>query len=183
MYCPQCAAQNVNDAKFCRVCRADLETVALALADQQLSAGAGKPQAKDLKAEEKWLEKRGQGVRNTVQGAILVGTAKLIAIALALFSNKADWMIIWTVFFGWLACWGAITLAFGVGAFLESAMMLRHIKQATGRGVTQTKQLLPDDSEMIPAIATSPELSSQASVTEHTTEPLDKRRPSLKQTN
>ncbi|MBA2732993.1 MAG: zinc-ribbon domain-containing protein, partial [Acidobacteria bacterium] len=31
MYCPRCSAQNLDDAKFCRACGTNLETVALAL--------------------------------------------------------------------------------------------------------------------------------------------------------
>ena len=34
MFCPRCAAQNLDDAKFCRACGTNLETVALALADK-----------------------------------------------------------------------------------------------------------------------------------------------------
>lgn len=177
MYCPRCAAKNAEGVKFCRACGEDLETVALALADQHLPARAAEDEAKVSKAEERWLEKRSKGVRNTVQGAILVGTAKLIAIALALFSHNPDWMIIWTIFFGWMACWGAIMLAWGVGSILEAATMSRHIGQASSRAARRTTQLSSSgDPEMVSAIPTSPELSSQPRVTEHTTEPLDKQR-------
>lgn len=32
MFCPRCAAQNLDDAKFCRACGTNLETVALEVA-------------------------------------------------------------------------------------------------------------------------------------------------------
>jgi len=122
-------------------------------------------------------------MRNTAQGAILFGTAILMGVALALFSNKADWMIIWTIFFGWLAGWGAILLAFGVGAVLEAGIMLNQIGQVSSQAAPRTAQLASDDSELISSVPTSPELTSQASVTEHTTEMLDKQRLRSKQTN
>jgi hypothetical protein len=81
MYCPRCAAPQADNTKFCRACGADLQSVALALAEQQLPAKPGQEGAKQPKAEQSWLEKRSEGVRDTVQGVILLGAALLIGLA------------------------------------------------------------------------------------------------------
>ncbi|MEK6325251.1 MAG: zinc ribbon domain-containing protein [Acidobacteriota bacterium] len=168
MYCPRCAAQNLDGAKFCRGCGTDLETVALALADKLVPVEQGREKADVAKAANVSFKKRKSGVRNTVQGGILLGTALSIGIALGLFSNQPHWISIWTVFFGWMACWGAISLAFGVGAILESRMMSRQKEQTDSRIAAQTARLLrADDPGYSQAI-------SPLSVTEHTTEPLRK---------
>ncbi len=41
MFCPRCAAQNLDDAKFCRACGTNLESIALALSGRYLPADAG----------------------------------------------------------------------------------------------------------------------------------------------
>ncbi len=67
MYCPRCAAQTVDDAKFCRSCGADLKAVALALAGQNLPAKSCKDKAKSHKAGKSPEEKRGKGVRDAMK--------------------------------------------------------------------------------------------------------------------
>jgi hypothetical protein len=173
MYCPGCAAQNPDSAKYCRICGVDLEVVAIALAGQNEAVEddkAGQPGTPD------WMRKTSTGVRNTTQGAILLFTSLLIAVALGLFSNKADWMVIWTIFFGWMACWGVISLAFGVGALLEGRVLSRHSTLA--HSTTSTSQLSPAaDQIAVQSIVTAPTGYSGMSVTENTTEHLGEQRP------
>jgi uncharacterized membrane protein YvbJ len=61
MYCPRCATQNLDGAKFCRACGTNLETVALALAQQLDPAQLDKDAAKKPKAAKNKLEKRSEG--------------------------------------------------------------------------------------------------------------------------
>lgn len=66
MFCPRCAAQNLDDAKFCRTCGTNLETVALALA-------GGHPPAKGdagLPSDpfERWVEARNRAVNKISKG-------------------------------------------------------------------------------------------------------------------
>lgn len=55
MYCPQCAAQLVDNDKFCRAYGADLKAVAVALVGQQLTSKDGKVKIKAPKKEKTWM--------------------------------------------------------------------------------------------------------------------------------
>lgn len=159
MYCPQCAAQNTDDAKFCRACGTELEAVALALTNKFSPPGD-------------WLEKYGEGKRKVITGAILLGAALLIAGVPALFIGVSfPLVMLWTVFFGWMAGWGIVSLASGVGEMVKSKTMLRQMKQF-GSGLTtiETSELPPAAHE--PRMlddATRAKPYSPLSVTEHTT--------------
>jgi hypothetical protein len=181
MYCPRCAAQQPDSTKFCRACGADLKAVALALSEQKLPAEAGKEETP--KAEKSWLEKRSEGVRNTVQGSILLAAALLIGLALAIFSDKDAWIFVWIVFFGWLACWGVIALAQGIGAIMESGVMLGRSRQIAGEAAVTTAQLPASaEAEVIPDAPANPS-APPLSVTEYTTERLGEKLPASKQSS
>ena len=161
MYCPRCAAQNLDDAKFCRGCGTSLETVALALSGQYHPANAGEGEfPKD------WLAVRHDGVQKLIRGIGLLGAALLIGVALGLFSNTNDWIVIWLVFVGWMAAWGVISLVSGIGSMAESKFLLKRIEQSQGhylggRSREFTTAELPPAQPGIPL-----------SVTEHTTRAL-----------
>ena len=114
MFCPRCAAQNLDDVKFCRGCGTNLENVALALSGQQL------PSKSDNEPKESWLQLRRRGTGSLVRATGLLGSSLLIGAALGLFSNQNDWIIIWMVFCGWMAVWGVFSLVSGIQALLES---------------------------------------------------------------
>lgn len=176
MFCPQCATQNANGAKFCRSCGLELEGVALALSSKSKKpAKAGKNKSGPKTAED-WIEKRIEGVKNIMTGAILMGVSLLLGVALALFAPAhVPWILIWIVFFGWMTVWGGIALADGLGNVLEAKSRLR-LLQRTGReaATDATPQQLASPGEPIPttnhaALRTSPPLS----ITEGTTRQLD----------
>ncbi|MDT4897374.1 MAG: zinc-ribbon domain [Acidobacteriota bacterium] len=174
MYCPRCAAQNLDDAKFCRACGTNLEAVALALSGQYHL----KDQAGDAPDEKSWLKKRSEAVSGLIKGAGLLAASLLIGGALGLFSNGKDWIIVWVALAGWMACWGVIALTSGLGTLLESKSMLRYIERTAQETVAPTAQpLLADDSRKIP------DALPPVSVTEYTTEPLPKERRQSKQTS
>jgi len=179
MYCPHCAAQNIDDAKFCRTCGSDLEIISLALSDPAALRTRQKAQEPDKPANR--LEKRIEGVQHTIQGISLLAVTMVIGAALARFlPHDVPWILIWMVFFGWLAVWGAFALAAGLGALMEARIRLRHGEPAVAElaGPT-TSELLPPAQEM-PTIAKVPatgEMSPPVSVTERTTDLLGKRTP------
>ena len=162
MYCPQCAAQNTDNAKFCRSCGTELEAVALALTNKFPPPGA-------------WLEKYGEGKHKVIRGAILLGAALLIGVVPALFIGVIfPLVMLWTVFFGWMAGWGIVSFASGVGEMVKSQTMLGQTRRFDS-GLTTT-----EPSELSSAVheprmlddVTRAQPYSPLSVTEHTTELL-----------
>ena len=167
MFCPQCATQNTDNAKFCRACGTDLEAVALALTNKFPQPGA-------------WLEKYGEGKRKVTMGAILLGAGLLIGGVPSLFLGVIfPWVMLWTIFFGWMVGWGIISLASGVGEVVKSQTMLRQMKQSDG-GLTTTEPSELSSAAHEPRMlggVTRDKPYSASSVTEHTTELLGEQRP------
>jgi hypothetical protein len=167
MYCPQCAAQNTDNAKFCRACGIELEAVALALTNKFTPAEA-------------WLEKYGESKHKVIKGAILLAASLLIVGVPMLFMGVIfPLVMLWTVFFGWMAGWGIISLASGAGEMVKSKTMLRQTGRFDGGPTTN------EPSELSPAAhaprmlddATGAKPHSPLSVTERTTELLGKQPP------
>ncbi|HXF38421.1 MAG TPA: hypothetical protein VN687_01790 [Blastocatellia bacterium] len=160
--------RNLDDAKFCRACGMDLDTVSVALAEAG-SPNKPKKKSKQRKPAKTWAEKRSAAMRDIFQGAILTAASAVICVAFAMFLSVPDWLILWTVFFGWMACWGVISLAFGIGGLIESSTMSRAVDQPLGRVTTPTGDELASSSFFLD--------SPPASITELTTEPLVKHTP------
>ena len=170
MYCPRCAAQNLDDAKFCRGCGTNLETVALALSGRVQPTRA----ENEEDAGKDWLSVRHEGVQKMIRAIGLLGASLLIGIALGLFSNTNDWIFVWLVFVGWMAAWGVISLVSGVGSFTEARFLRRRIEQSPAVS-------LPDrNTEFITAELPPSQFLSPVSVTEHTTKSLSHHRQSEK---
>lgn len=165
MFCPQCATPNADGSKFCRSCGTELEAVALALKGE--AAKPSKKSDKKKKAEpataEEWMVRRGEHAGGVLRGIILMIVSALVAVPLALFAPaEMPWVLIWMVFFGWIAVWGGIETAEGAGGLIEARNRLRllALKSGTPDSTTTPQQL-------------SPARESPASVTEGTTRELD----------
>jgi hypothetical protein len=88
----------------------------------------------------------------------------------------APWILIWMVFFGWMAVWGGIELAYGLGGLIEARTRLRMLGLAGEKPLPDptTRELLqgrerPHLTNAPAALAHAP----RASVTEGTTKLLD----------
>lgn len=162
MFCPQCAAQNADNAKFCRACGTELEAVALALTSKLPSPGA-------------WLEKYAESKDKVIKGAILLGAALLIGVVPALFIGVVfPLVMLWTVFFGWMAGWGIVSLASGVGEMVKSKTMLGQMRHFDG-GLTTSELSGLSPAAHEPRMlddATRAKPHPPSSVTENTTELL-----------
>ena len=177
MYCPQCASQNADGAKFCRSCGLKLEAVALALSD------GAKPPTQEKKSKQKepetvqdCLERRIKGMKAVTGGTILLLVSLLIGAAMALFvPSKVPWMLVWIVFFGWMACWGGIELANGIGDLLEAKSRLRLLELSAKEKATHAvpQELLPARDSQTALDAQAFRLSPSLSVTEGTTRQLN----------
>lgn len=93
MFCPKCAAQNLDGASFCRVCGANISMIPQALAGQmQVQEPMG-----DLTRSEKRALKRAPTLDNAFRNAFMGIAFLLVSMALA-FSNVGRgwwfWMLI-----------------------------------------------------------------------------------------
>lgn len=179
MFCPRCAAQNLDDAKFCRACGTNLETVALALADKYHPAKSESGSAED--PFKIWTETRKEGLNKTVKGIGLFVSSLLIGVALGLFSNTPEWIIIWMSLFGWMACWGVISMVSGTAGLVESRFLRRQLGLPSSAATAPVQPLPAGDRVMMNDALTKPILPPQSSVTEHTTTRLIKPEPRSKQ--
>ena len=181
MFCPRCAAQNLDDAKFCRACGTNLETVALALADKYHPAKDESGKAKD--PFENWLETRKEAVNKIAHGIGWFISSLLIGLALGLFSNTNDWIIIWTGLAGWMAVLGVFSLFSGTASLMESRFLRRQLGQPSGALNQPVQPLSATDKVMLNESVPTSMLRPQSSVTEHTTTRLIKPEPPSNQTS
>jgi hypothetical protein len=171
MFCPKCATANPEQAKFCRACGMNLETVALALTGQLVPG-----------SKKEWLGKRSKGVRETVAGAILLGVSLLALAGFflgALATGEFEVLAGWVATCSWMAIWGVIRLVRGLPDVIESKMMLRDMERiAGGPTAAPTAPLLSSAGgrQAAPGAVTAPEPVPPLSVTEHTTEALSEHR-------
>ena len=184
MFCPQCATPNADDVKFCRSCGRELEAVALALSgksahsisDKSAQATKAGTNKNEPKTAQDWIEKRIEGVSGVTRGSILLTVSLLIGLAMALFipsSFDAPWFMLWIVFFGWLAVWGGIEMAYGLSSMLESKSRLR-LLELTGKYGVEANQPKLSSGEPSPIMSPSAFRSSPPmSVTDVTTRQLD----------
>ena len=177
MYCPQCATPYSDGAKFCRACGQELEAVALVLSSKPVPPAATDKNKREPKTKQDWLEQHSAGVVGITKGAILLAVSLLIGVALALFvPGDVPWILIWLVFVGWLACWGGIELAYGVGGVLEAKGRLRLLRLAAQESLVDAPQQQLPAADARAAITNPPAAFRSApplSVTEGTTRKLD----------
>ena len=130
MYCPQCSTPNADEVKFCRSCGIALEAVALVLSGKSIQSSRVSMAKSQPQDAQDWLEKHFRGVRKISTGASLLAVSLLLGAALAFFLpggmlEDVPWIMVWVVFFGWMACWGSIKIGNGISSVLESRSRLR----------------------------------------------------------
>ena len=176
MFCPQCATANADDVKFCRSCGRELEAVALILSGKSAKTVKKDKKKSPPESEKDWLEKRIEGASGVIRGLILLTVSLLLAIPMALFipsSFDAPWFVIWIVFFGWMAVWGGIEMAYGVGSVLEAKSRIRLLK-LTGNHLVDTLDQQLSSGNPSPIMSPSAfKASPPLSVTDGTTRQLD----------
>jgi hypothetical protein len=154
----------------------ELEAVALVL-----SGKSAPPAENEKKVEARtpldWMEKRIEGYKGIANGLILMMVSVIIGGGLALFvPGDVPWILIWMVFFGWLAVWGGFELANGVGNVIEAKARLRMMGMAGGEPVVDAApQQLSSHGEPVTIANSSSAFrpTPALSVTEGTTRNLD----------
>lgn len=161
MYCPRCAVQNLDDAKFCRACGADIRFVPQALMGkfdkEKLAARSG-----EKKREPATLD---AGLKNIFQG---IGLLMIFLMGIYIFRG-AFWLTIWFIIPA-LSSFGE-----GIGQLIRMRQEQRLLpppmyggidfRPAPLASVADVKQLSsPDTAEIV---------NAPPSVTEMTTRHLD----------
>lgn len=179
MFCPQCATPNADDSKFCRSCGTELGAVALALKGEAAkpSKKSGKKKQPEPVTAEEWMVRRGECAGAVLRGIILMVVSALIAIPLALFAPaEMPWVIIWMVFFGWIAVWGGVEVAEGAGGIIEAKNRLRLLALKSGGAATDAAPPQLSPARESPAALNGSDAFGRptpASVAEGTTRELD----------
>lgn len=173
MYCPRCAAQNLDDAKFCRACGADIRLVPQAL-QGTLPPGAALERTETRKAAKRRKEKRrAPATVDAGLKSIFTGFGLFVIFLIGLFVFRGAF---------WLTIWFVIPALANVGEGIGTLIRARQEAKARLTGATLG---YTDDDNFRPAAftthaageLTSPDtreiVPTHASVTEVTTRHLD----------
>ncbi|HEX5706857.1 MAG TPA: zinc ribbon domain-containing protein [Pyrinomonadaceae bacterium] len=164
MFCPKCAAQNTDDAKFCRACGADISLVPQAVSGQlaeQLNASdeACAPLGRGRKKGAATIE---DAVRNLFMG---------VAFAFMAFAVRW-WMPGGFRWWFWMFIPAFIFLGNGVGAYLRVRQNERRLAPRSFASPQTSALHPPQRVSALPQRDTGELLQPPASVTEATTRHL-----------
>jgi hypothetical protein len=120
MFCPRCAAENVETAQFCRSCGANISLVPQAVAGQLPKSDGGDENLSSR--DRRHRERHGEAV--TIERAVR-GVFMSIAFIFVAFAVK-NWAPAGNIWWFWMFLPAAAMLADGVGAYLR----LREKRQA-----------------------------------------------------
>ena len=170
MFCPKCATQNMDNARFCRACGADISLVPAALTGRR-------PEAPAVVEEEDEIDSRSSRRRRRKKPATYgkafenlgVGFAFMIislVVALAVPSGKFWWFWLLIPTF---ACFGE-----GIGQLIQ---LRRELPGTTASSLSQSELSSTQTAGNLPPRSTSEIMAPPPSVTEGTTRHLgaDKR--------
>jgi hypothetical protein len=154
MYCPRCAEQNIDDAKFCRACGEDLSVIAQAMARRFPVSLLSKMDA--------YLERKNERLRRDSMLGFFFGTVFLFLCLYHLLVQREG-----------LSLNVGLTLAMSTLTYLWAAWDFLVYKRSFSKNVaelpgeTHTRALKPQarDEQAV--------LTQQSSITEETTRHLD----------
>jgi hypothetical protein len=162
MFCPKCAAQNLDEAKFCRACGADISLVPQALTGQLVRVG------EDLSEfDERGRSRVERGARKLVQGIGFL----LVFLCMMFFFRQLWWMTFWFIF----PAIGNISAGVGLlsqHAWRQSGHLPGGWKGAAGVGARETTALPRAGTDEITRADTAEIVAPPPSVTEGTTRHL-----------
>ena len=144
MYCPTCAAQNIDNAQFCRTCGADISFLSKAVTRRL-------PEKEQLAAE--------KGLRYS-----FIGAGFLLIAIIMLFAAPAPT--------NWALCFSMLCAGFPMlGSGVAKMLYVRRYEQRLTSGSAETQKLAGQSVSQLPPRNTS-EIAQPASITEGTTKAL-----------
>lgn len=170
MFCPKCATQNMDNARFCRACGADISLVPAALSGHRPETPAVVDEEEETRASRR-SRRRGKKPATYAKAFenLGVGLAFLIisiVVALIVPSGRFWWFWLLIPTF---ACFGE-----GVGQLIQ---LRRELPPSTAAPLSAAELSSPDSAGSLPPRSTSEIMAPPPSVTEGTTRHLgaDKR--------
>ena len=147
MYCPACAAQNIDNAQFCRTCGADISFLSKAMTPRL-------PEREQQMAE--------KGLRYS-----FIGAGFLLIAIIMLFAAPAPT--------SWALCFAMLCAAFPLlGSGVAKMLYVRRYERTLNSGSAETRKLAGPSVSQLPPRNTS-EIAQPASITEGTTKILKAR--------
>lgn len=173
MFCPRCAAHNIDDASYCRVCGADISLLpqvlsgelasTLAMADETAVEEQQGMRSKRQDKKDKEKEKKPPTLEKAIEN-IGTGIAFLvISIMIASFMPGGKFWWFWMLIPA-LAC---------VGEGIGQVMRLRSEKALSGKHQPPLRTLRPTPHRSLSSRDTSEMLMPPPSITENTTRHLN----------
>ena len=163
MFCPKCAAQNVDGAHFCRSCGANISLVPQALTGQLPVAANDDSTRRGRRKNRRHEPSLDEGIRNLIMGLGFLA----VAVALAFFGRPIGSQLWWF----WL-----LIPAFAMGGRgISEIVRARQLKSSVITGQQQLPYVAPPES--LPASKTAELRPSVPSVTEGTTRHLGTEAP------
>ena len=179
MYCPRCAVQNLDDAKFCRACGADIHLVPQALQGNLPSAAALENAGQDEQATRRKEKKRAPATVDAALKDIFTGFGLLVIFLIGIFVfHGAFWVTVWFIIPAFAS------VGEGIGKFIRAREEQRQLTAAPAEGgnfnaapfAPVARELSSHDTREIvhaPPASVSAAPFAPASVTEVTTKHLD----------
>ena len=164
MFCPKCATQNGDDAKFCRACGADISLVPQAVTGALAERLAAVEARRDLRHRHRRGDKGPPSIERAVRH-LFMGVA-FIFLAFAI----RTWAPAGNIWWFWMLLPAASMLADGVSSFLRLGEEKRR-RESLPYVQTQTAVPPPRYASALPPRDTG-EMSPPPSVTEATTRHL-----------
>jgi hypothetical protein len=159
MFCPKCAANNLEGASFCRVCGANISLIPQALSGQ---LPAATEPADDLRARLRGRHRRREPSLDSAFKNVFMGIAfLLISMALAFSRMGTGW---------WF--WMLIPAFSMMGTGMAQYIRLKEQKRSLPVGAMRQTALPPQQVDAFPTRATGELVSPPPSVTEGTTRHL-----------
>jgi hypothetical protein len=158
MFCPKCAAQNLDGASFCRVCGANISLVPQALNGQMTQTIP----AEDLTRSEKRAMRKAPTLDNAFRNTFMGIAFLLVTVALSLSDIGRGWWF-------WMFIPAFSMMGTGIAQYIRYR---EHQKGLSGFATSSPQLQAAAHVPMFPARSTGDLMASPPSVTEGTTRHL-----------